>query len=175
MTIAGLWSSKKQSQSRPTAPEIKVRQLTVNSADNRVINGVISPDGKYLAYVDLKGMHLQKSRSGETRAIPTPDELRNQKVEFECITWSPDSVHFLCNAYPAIADRFVVTEKDHVSIWEFSAQGENPRMLRDMAIACCFSPDGSQIAFGTNTTREIWVMDANGAHAHKVLESGRRE
>ena len=44
-------------------------------------------------------------------------------------------------------------------------------MLRDMAIACCFSPDGSQIAFGTNT-KEIWVMDSNGANANKVLDSG---
>src|SRR5262249_25497963 len=109
--------------------------------------------------------------AGETRAISGPDEFRNHKVEFECTTWSPDSVHFLCNAYPAISDRFRVTENDRVSIWEFSVQGGKPRMLRDMAIACCFSPDGSQIAFGTNTTREIWVMDANGVHAHKVVES----
>jgi serine/threonine protein kinase len=172
MTIGSLLFFKKQSQSRTIAPEIKVRQLTVNSDDNRVINGAISPDGKYLAYVDLKGMHLQSVDSGETRAIPIPDELRNHKVQFECITWSPDSTHFLCNAHPAIADRFGVTEKDRVNIWEFSVQGGKPRMLRDMAIACCFSPDGSQIAFGTNTTREIWVMDGNGAHAHKILESG---
>jgi serine/threonine protein kinase len=172
MTITSLWFFKKQSQSRRTTPEIKVRQLTVNSADDRVINGVISPDGKYLAYVDLKGVHLQVVEAAETRAIPMPDELRNHKVEFECISWSPDSIHFLCNAHPGIADRFGVTEKDRVSIWEFSARGGKPRMLRDMAIACCFSPDGSQIAFGTNTTREIWVMDANGAQAHRVLESG---
>ena len=51
------------------------------------------------------------------------------------------------------------------------SQRWEPRMLRDMAIACCFSPDGSQVAFGTNRDREIWVMDANGADAHKVLES----
>jgi len=172
MVIAGLWFFKKQSQLRTIAPEIKVRQLTVNSPDNRVINGVISPDGKYLAYVDLKGMHLQVVDTGETLAILMPDEVRNHKVHFECITWSPDSIHFLCNAYRAIADRFGVTEQDRVSVWEFSVQGEKPRMLRDMAVACCFSPDGSQIAFGTNTTREIWAMDANGAHAHKLVESG---
>lgn len=171
MGIASLWFLKKQSQSRTIATEIKVRQLTFNSADNRVINGVISPDGKYLSYVDLKGIHLQVVDTGENRAIPLPDELKNHKVEFECITWSADSIHFLCNAHPAIPDRFHVTETDRVSIWEFSAQGGNPRTLRDMAIAYCFSPDGAQIAFGPNTTREIWVMDANGAHAHIVLAS----
>ena len=170
MVIPGLWLLKKQSQAR-TISEVKVRQLTVNSPDNRVISGVISPDGKYLAYVDLKGMHLQVVDTGETRAIPVPDELGNRKVGFECITWSPDSIHFLCNSYPALVDRFHVTGNDHVSIWEFSVNGERPRLLRDMTIACCFSPDGSQIAFGTNSTREVWVMDSYGANAHKVLES----
>jgi len=172
VVILGLWSARRRPQLQPTAPEVKVRQLTVNSPDNRVINGVISPDGRYLAYVDLNGMHLQIVETGETRAIPVPDGLRNQKVEFGCTTWSPDSIHFLCNALPAAADRFLLTEKDRVGIWEFSVQGGKPRMLRDMAIACCFSPDGSQIAFGTNTNQEIWVMDANGANARKVLDSG---
>ena len=172
VVILGLWSSRRRPQLQPIAPEVKVRQLTVNSSDNRVINGVISPDGKYLAYVDLKGMHLQIVDTGETREIPVPDALSNQNGEFGCTTWSPDSIHFLCNAYPGTADPFLVTEKDRVGIWEFSVQGGKPRMLRDMAIACCVSPDGSQIAFGTNTNREIWVMDANGANAHKVLDSG---
>ncbi|MBZ5658156.1 MAG: protein kinase [Acidobacteriia bacterium] len=169
VVILGLWSSRRRPQLQPIAPEVKVRQLTVNSPDNRVINGVISPDGRYLAYVDLNGIHLQVVDTGETRGISVPDELTNQKVEFGCTTWSPDSIHFLCNALPAAVDRFLVTEKDRVSIWEFSAQGGKPRMLRDTAIACCFSPDGSQIAFGTNTNREIWVMDASGANAHKAL------
>ena len=172
VVILGFWSARRRSQSQPIAPEVKVRQLTVNSSDNRVTNGVISPDGKFLAYVDLQGIHLQVVDTGETRAIPLPDELRNQKVEFGCTTWSPDSVHFLCNALPANADRFLLTEKDRVGIWEFSVQGGKPRMLHDMAIACCVSPDGSQIAFGTNTNREIWVMDPNGTNAQKVLASG---
>ena len=171
IAIASLWFFKKQSRSRATTPDIKVRQLTVNSADNRVINGVISPDGKYLAYVDLKGMHLEIVDTGETRSIPTPEELASQRVEFDCVAWSPDSKRFLCNAHPAGIDRLLLTESDRVSIWEFSVNGPKPRMLRDMAIACCFSPNGSQVAFGTNRDREIWVMDANGTHAHKILES----
>ena len=165
------WSAGRRTQ-QSTTPEVKVRQLTVNSSDNRVLNGVISPDGKHLVYVDMKGMHLQTIDTGETRAIPMPDDLKDQNVEFACVTWSPDSIHFLCNAYPVGGDRFLVTEKDRWSIWEFSVQGGKPRMLRDMAIACCFAPDGYQIAYGANRNGEIWVMDANGANAHKVLDSG---
>jgi serine/threonine protein kinase/Tol biopolymer transport system component len=171
MTIASLWFFNGHLRSRTIAPEIKVRQLTVNSADNRVINGAISPDGKHLVYVDLKGMHLQEVDTGETRSISPPEELAKQKVEFDCAAWSPDSTRFLCNAYPAGTQRLLLTDSDRVSIWEFSVIGGKPRMLRDMAIACCFSPNGSQVAFGTNRDREIWVMDANGAHAYKVLES----
>jgi serine/threonine protein kinase len=172
MAIASLWFFKKHSRSGTIAPEIKVRQLTVNSADNRVISGAISPNGKYLVYIDLRGMHVEEVDTGETRSISLPEELAKQKVAFECVAWSPDSTRFLCNAYPAGTERLLLTESDRVSIWEFSVSGGKPRMLRDMAIACCFSPDGSQLAFGTNRDREIWVMDANGAHAYKVLESG---
>jgi eukaryotic-like serine/threonine-protein kinase len=167
----GFWFFNKQSRSRTIAPEVKVRQLTVNSADNRVISGAISPNGKYLVYIDLRGMHLEVVDTGEIRSISPPEELAKQNVAFECVAWSPDSTRFLCNAYPAGTERLLLTENDRVSIWEFPLRGGKPRMLRDMAIACCFSPDGSQLAFGTNTDREIWVMDVSGAHAHKVLES----
>jgi len=172
MAIASLWFFKKQPQSRTIASNIKVRQLTVNSADNRVVSGAISPNGKYLVYIDLKGMHLEAVDTGQTRPIPLPEELAEHKVDFECVGWSPDSTRFLCNAYPAGTGRLLLTERDPVSIWKFLVSGAKPRMLRNMAIGCCFSPDGSQIAFGTNRDRGIWVMDANGAHAYKVLESG---
>src|SRR5262249_9569559 len=41
------------------APEIKLRQLTFNSTENPVSSGAISPDGKYLAYSDTRGLHLK--------------------------------------------------------------------------------------------------------------------
>src|SRR5205085_2127827 len=45
---------------RPTTEhQLKQQQLTANSRENAVANGTISPDGKYLAYWDVKGIHLQ--------------------------------------------------------------------------------------------------------------------
>src|SRR5712692_7049679 len=45
---------------RPLAErELKQQQLTANSRENAVANGTISPDGKYLAYWDVRGIHLQ--------------------------------------------------------------------------------------------------------------------
>jgi serine/threonine protein kinase len=52
--VAGaiFWFTKRQPSS---PPELKQQQLTVNSTENAVESGAISPDGKYLAYSDGKG------------------------------------------------------------------------------------------------------------------------
>ncbi len=43
----------------------KLQQLTINSVENPVTSGAISPDGKYLAYADAKGIHIQLPDTGE--------------------------------------------------------------------------------------------------------------
>ena len=49
-------------------------------------------------------------------------------------------------------------------------------MLCYMAWADSYSPDGSLISFNASTgrtgAREIWLMDSNGGHAHKILDGG---
>ncbi len=49
-------------------PDLKLRQLTSNSFENRVTESVVSPDGKYLAYGDLTGIRLQEISTGLTYA-----------------------------------------------------------------------------------------------------------
>src|SRR5207253_3575036 len=60
------------------APEIKLRQLTTNSSENPVIGGAISPDGKYLAYSDTRGLHIKLLDTSETRTVPKPEALKDQ-------------------------------------------------------------------------------------------------
>jgi hypothetical protein len=55
--------------------EVKQRQLTANSSENAVAGGSISPDGKYLAYADLRGIHIKLIETGETRTVPQPSDL----------------------------------------------------------------------------------------------------
>jgi Tol biopolymer transport system component len=54
------------------------------------------------------------------------------------------------------------------------ATGGAPRKLRDAAIAWSVSPDGSMIAFGTNSgrlgERDLWIMGPNGEQAHRILQ-----
>jgi eukaryotic-like serine/threonine-protein kinase len=62
------------SRNRPyTQAELSAKQLTFNSLDDPVAVTSISPDGKYLLYSDLQGLHLKTIAGGETISLPVPD------------------------------------------------------------------------------------------------------
>ncbi|HEX8816354.1 MAG TPA: serine/threonine-protein kinase [Terriglobales bacterium] len=62
------------SHNRPyTQAELNAKQLTFNSVEDPVAVTSISPDGKYLLYADLQGLHLKTLANGETISLPTPD------------------------------------------------------------------------------------------------------
>jgi len=69
--FAGLF---KRSQPYSQA-EMKPQQLTANSSDDPVAVSSVSPDGKYLLYADLEGLHLRLMSTGETQSLPIPDEF----------------------------------------------------------------------------------------------------
>ena len=155
------------------APEIKLRQLTTNSSENPVIGGAISPDGKYLAYNDTKGLHLKLLATGETRTISQPEEVEHQRVKWEIGSWFPDSTRFLVNLHPATED-WNEWNSATGSIWVISIQGGKPIKVRDHAVLASISPDGSTVSFATNKgkrgEREMWLMDANGAEPRQLFE-----
>jgi serine/threonine protein kinase len=157
-------------------PELKLRQLTFNSADNRVTSGAISPDGKYLAYTDAKGMHIQIVDTGEVRSVPPPESLKDTGVDWDVqnAAWFPDGTRFLTNAHPAGEETGAMSSQAS-SIWMVTVNGDAPRKLRDHAVAWSVSPDGSSIAFGTNKGRfgdkELWLMGPNGEQARKLFDA----
>jgi serine/threonine protein kinase len=51
------------------------RQITSNPMDDPVVRAAISPDGKYVAYTDLEGLHLRLIKSGATHSIPLPEDF----------------------------------------------------------------------------------------------------
>jgi DNA-binding winged helix-turn-helix (wHTH) protein len=74
----------------PPPPLATQRPLTTNPDDTAVTGGVISPDGKYLAYADSTGLYLRQVESGETHAVPLPKG-------FDAFpeSWFPDSAHLV--------------------------------------------------------------------------------
>jgi hypothetical protein len=71
---AGIWFWRREV--RPAAlPEVKQRRLTTSLSDDPVRSGAISPDGRFLAYADLEGLHVRIIDTGETRDVPQPKEL----------------------------------------------------------------------------------------------------
>jgi len=177
LLIAGtiFWFSQRRAFSTGNAPDLTLQQLTINSSENPVMFGAISPDGKYLAYTDAKGMHIKLVGTDQTQSVPQPSELPNDKVKWEVLagSWFPDSKRFFANAHPPDQIGWAWTSETS-SIWIVSVMGGPPRKIRDHAIAWAVSPDGSAVSFGTNwgtlDTRELWLMAPDGGQAHKVYE-----
>jgi eukaryotic-like serine/threonine-protein kinase len=151
----------------PAVRELKQQQLTANSRENAVANGTISPDGKYLAYWDVKGIHLRQIATGEDRTIPDPKALEGSGAEWRIGPWFPDGTRFLANA----------SLEQHTSIWVVSAFGGSPRKIHDEGSAWSISPNESpnesKIVFTTNTgslgDREVWLMGPNGEQPEKLF------
>lgn len=174
LLLAGfsVWFTHRQSAS---STELKERQLTFNSSENSVSSGAISPDGKYLAYADLKGIHLRLIKTGEMQTIPQPEAFKGSRVDWAFASWLPDSTGYLVNAS---------LPGEHLSIWAVSVMTGAARKIADDARAWSISPDGSLVAFTTApgnllahyTTswyygfghREIWLMRPDGRDRRKL-------
>src|SRR5260370_22875999 len=60
------------------------RQLTANAAGLGANGAATSPDGKYLAYSDNAGLHIQLVETGEMRTLPLPADVASTNA-----TWLP--------------------------------------------------------------------------------------
>jgi serine/threonine protein kinase len=169
------WFATRQQKSPAALPEIKLRQLTSVSSENGPADGAISPDGRYLAYSDRTGLHLQLIETSETQLIPPAEDVNGNVLDFGVGAWLPDSESFLANACPLGGDTTYGTSRG-CSIWIVSISGGPPLKIRDDATSESVSPDGSLLSFGTNTgkdgDREIWVMRPDGKQARKVFDVG---
>jgi Tol biopolymer transport system component/DNA-binding winged helix-turn-helix (wHTH) protein len=136
-------------------------RLTANTSEMPVLGGVISPDGKYLAFADASGFYLRQIQSGETHLLQLPKGFDAQPE-----SWYPDSSHLVAT--------WVAGLNEPPSLWELSVMGGTPRKLADEGYTAAVSPDGSQVAFlrGPSLQPELWLMVADGSKPRKLLAAG---
>jgi eukaryotic-like serine/threonine-protein kinase len=162
MVVAGLFAVlavagvillfSKRHTSLPTEP--RLRQLTTNSTEDPVRTGAISPDGKFLAYADLRGIHVKPIETGDTKIIPQPEAFKGARVEWTIVQWFPDSLRFVANLTPP---QEAYSSEKHVSIWTVSVLGGEPRKLRDDGDASSVSPDGSRVLWNKPGCVWLWL------------------
>jgi hypothetical protein len=117
---------------RQIAPQraMKQRQLTANTSESAVQNGAISPDGKYLAFSDSKGIYLKLIATGDTRAIPPPEGFKDSTaVAWYIGPWLPDSTRFLAN----------IRVDQRCGSWVIPMLGGTPHKIRECLGLGCFS------------------------------------
>jgi len=159
--------------------DLRIQQLTTNSAENSVSKAVISADGKFLAYGDVTGIQIRLLATGETHPVAKPQALSSGDVWFPA-AWFPDGTRILA------ASVHLAPYGPIVSGWTVSVIGGTATRLRDNALVYSVSPDGSLIAFTTGSgsymmsfedpsnarskiKSELWVMGPRGENARRVV------
>jgi eukaryotic-like serine/threonine-protein kinase len=173
---ATFWLAKHAPTSSQGFPDLKLQQLTVNSPENPVSGGSISPDGTRLAYADLRGIHIKAIGSDEVQSVPQSLEVKNANIVWDIGPWFPDSKRFLVHSHPSVEHPNEWSNLT-TSIWVVPVLDGPPRKLRDQATAWNVSPDGSWIAFtslipGTRfqSGKGMWLMAPDGTQAHRLFE-----
>jgi serine/threonine protein kinase len=146
-------------RTRPIAVE---RQFTTNLPENFVMRAAISPDGKYVAYVDyIGGLFLRSTDSGETHPLPLPPIKGSS---WGCIDWFPDG------------GKLVATLSGSGSgseLWIITVAGEAPPRPLYPRVASCpaISPDGQSVAFlkrNSEGLRELLIGGIHGETPRKL-------
>jgi DNA-binding winged helix-turn-helix (wHTH) protein/Tol biopolymer transport system component len=142
---------------------IRERRLTANAPELPVIDGVISPDGRYLAFTDSSGFYLRQVDTGETHAVNVPSGFAARPR-----SWFPDGTHLLATSTGG--------PREPESIWEISLMGGTPRKLIAQGAWPAVSPDGASIVYLASPIqfkdialdKEVWLAKSNGEAPHKV-------
>jgi len=142
------------------------QRVTSNPPEAPLIGAVVSPDGKYVVYSDPTGLYLRQLSNGETR----PWNLPKGFVAWPD-SWFPDGTHLLVlriDGQPGPDGRW------KPSLYKLSVLGGDPQMIMDDAARGIVSPDGSRIAYlpRPSMSKELWVMDSDGADSRKVVSAG---
>ena len=156
------FSDRKQAAAVQSSQPMKITRLTNNG---KSFNPVISPDGKYVAYIFLDGgkqsLVLRQVGTTSFRELVAPTD-----GFFRRATFSPDGN----NIY------YVKGEKGSSvgSLYQMSVLGGDARkLIHDVDSPVTFSPDGKKLAFMRNYLKEqesvIFTANADGSGEERIV------
>jgi len=128
--------------------------VTANAAENPILAGSVSPDGKYLAYADPASITIRTLHSGETRSLPVATGTTPIRL-----VWYPDDSQLLVGQ----------TVNGAPELLSISLLSGKLSPLRGNAFTPAISPQGDRISYTDGTHRELWVMDGNGENPRRIL------
>ena len=134
-----------------------VSRLTNNPLDDPILNAVLSPDARYLAFAARSGLFLRELSTGETHSIEVPGVVRPRAR-----AWFPDGSHLVVSASQPTGA---------TGVYNVPLLGGSARKIIDNADARSISPDGSQLAVVRNDWpgQEVWLFSADGQNPRKLI------
>ncbi len=147
-------------RSTPATPALRERRLTANSPDLPVYNAAISPNGKFLAYSDPRGVFLRALDTEESHPLSIPEGFR-----VHGLSWLPDGAHLLVAAVNGPMER--------PSLWNVSIWGGPPKKIAERSESGSASPDGKTIALLRSnwfSRTDLYLTNAEGNQERKVAE-----
>jgi len=147
--IAGWsWQLRNAGSTAPAA-EPKIVRLTANPPERAITGAALSPDGRYLAYSDPRGISLRLMQTNDTEVLQGTKGLH-------VVSWFPDSARILAHEEPTD------------TIWAVSVLGRRQRLPEGLP-----SPDGSAVVRYRGDT--LSLADSGGARWRDVVTlSGQR-
>jgi Tol biopolymer transport system component len=159
-----------QTPTRDTAPaqEMKIARLTANG---KVQTAAISPDGKFLGYVENEG----DTQSLWAKQIATNSNLQlvlPAEVSYSNLTFTPDGNYIYYAAKDQTADSY--------SVFRIPTLGGTPaKILAEGGQAVSFSPDGRQFVFVRYDSHAaesaLIIADADGSNQRKLVALSAHE
>jgi serine/threonine protein kinase len=158
-----------ETKSAPSFQSMKVTRLTTSG---KVVGATISPDGRYLAYVNedagQQSIWLKQIKTGSNVQIVPPAENLTQRL-----TFSRDGEY--------VYYRVIEREKEVQTLFEIPSLGGTPRkVLYDIDSAPTFSPDGRQIAFVRHNNpvegmSRLIISNADGTNERVLAERNLKD
>ncbi|MGA7413495.1 MAG: protein kinase, partial [Bryobacteraceae bacterium] len=161
LLVLGFGWARWQSRKYAMHPIVTERQLTHNTPEKRVLHAEISPDGKRLAFVDTKGIHVSLVETGDLRDITIPPEFEGK---IWSLSWFPNGEELLLKALDVKVGGYTLLSIPIV--------GGPVQKMQTVDRHAVVSPDGLLIAYVSLDAREIWVMGSRGENPKKLTGGG---